>query len=124
MNNVTYFIDKENGIVVCTGKECEYDALKKIVKIYNSELIYEYLNDPRFRTLLMPKTFKGVAKLHPSDKDNFNETIGKDIAHDKMVKKYMNSKKKAILRFVNEIEKDIRKANMYVNGITDKYDLD
>jgi hypothetical protein len=41
-----------------------------------------------------------------------------------MVKKYMNSKKKAILRFVNEIEKDIRKANMYVNGITDKYDLD
>ena len=78
---IKYYTNPDKKQVHAVLKGCEFDAINKIDKFMCNNNWCLTSNN-----YLMPNEFRAVAKCHPDD--NFDETRGKDIAKERLMKKY------------------------------------
>lgn len=103
---VRYIVKKDEGIVVCLGELATLDLAKDLGFVPKNgevdliELIPYMIND----------TYRGVARL--AEEDTWDETIGKELAYNKMMAKYLKAKSKKVESILKDIEataNDLRK---------------
>ena len=93
---VRYIVKKDEGVVICLGQGTALDAMKELgifnYKEPDFDLVFSL---PEY---IISDEYKGVARL--CDGDTWNEEFGKEIAYQKMKKKYLRAKIKAVDRAV------------------------
>lgn len=103
---VRYIVKKDEGVVVCLGELATLDLAKDLGFVPKNgevdliELIPYMIND----------TYRGVARL--AEGDAWDEALGKEIAYNKMIAKYLKAKTKkveSILKDVEDTAKDLKK---------------
>ena len=105
-NDVTYYVDEENSVIVCKLTGCAFIAADRIKKYC--------MNDPddyRVETL-MQDSFIGKAKCAPED--DFNIEIGKQIALKRAKAKRKKAINRVIERFRKSLEHDLSMVDMYL----------
>jgi hypothetical protein len=103
---VRYIVKKDEGVVICLGQGTALDAMKDLG-------IFNY-KEPDFDLVfslpecIISDEYKGVARL--CDGDTWDEKFGKEIAYQKMKKKYLRAKIKAVGRAVEHFAKEYQEA--------------
>lgn len=99
--NLTYIVEPSARRVVCIGKDCTFDASKKMLSIFEpTKDIYprEAASLSRIYPALMNNSYKGIASCDPEDEFSVEE--GKKVARRKMLKNYTTAKVKAMERML------------------------
>ena len=85
--NMTYYINKSKGTVVCKKTNCEFDIVDLMDHISRNPCIPSEMS---IKEVLLRKEYVGKAKCNPEDK--WNEEIGMEIARKRMLVKYYADK--------------------------------
>lgn len=115
---VKYFVDKEEGVVVCLGVNVGLDVFKDLGVKPNTVDIFS----PENMQLIIRDKFKGKAKISKEDKIagvKFDEELGKKLAYQKMQSKYLKAKE----RVVRELLEDVNEAKKSLEEVLDVYDI-
>lgn len=113
---VDYIIKPEEGVVVCTISECEYNAMDIVNETTGGLII-----SPFTENFLLSNQYKGVAKCLPGD--TFDEEYGKKLAYKIAYKKYATALEKKVKYIVEDyrkvttiVLKNLEKAAAKVDG--------
>ena len=103
---VRYIVKKDEGVVIGLGQGTALDAMKELgifnYKEPDFDLVFSL---PEY---IISDEYKGVARL--CDGDTWDEEFGKEIAYQKMKKKYLRAKIKAVGRAVEHLAKEYQEA--------------
>ena len=103
---VRYIVKKDEGVVICLGQGTALDAMKELGIFNYKEPDFDLvLSLPEY---IISDEYKGVARL--CDGDTWDEELGKEIAYQKMKRKYLRAKIKAIGRAVEHLAEEYQKA--------------
>ena len=103
---VRYIVKKDEGVVICRGQGTALDAMKELgIFNYKKPDFDIVLSLPEY---IISDEYKGVARL--CDGDTWDEEFGKEIAYQKMKKKYLRAKIKAVDRAVEHLAKEYQEA--------------
>ena len=105
-NDITYYIDESNRVIVCRLTGCAFIAADRIKKYcWNDPVDYRV-------EALMQDSFIGKAKCAPED--DFNIEIGKQIALKRAKAKRKRAINQVIERFRKSLEHDLLMVDMYL----------
>ena len=130
---LTYIVEPSSRRVICIGKDCAFDASKKMLSVFEPT---KDIDEDEAKILsqvypaLMNDSYKGIASCDPEDEFSVEE--GKAVARRKMLKNYTSAKVRAMERMLkilshwaNELdaEKDYYKFRVAIaNGDIDPED--
>lgn len=89
--DVRYFVNKDEGIVVCVLQNCQWDYLSKI---------RDHIEEVASSDVRMNQTFRGIAKCSPDDA--FDEMYGKDLAFQRAYNKYFKNQKRIATKLIDK----------------------
>lgn len=98
---LTYIIEPSSRRVICIGKDCAFDASKKMLSIFEPTKDigdFEAKILSQVRPALMNDSYKGIASCDPNDEFSIEE--GKSVARKKMLKNYTSAKVRAMERML------------------------
>lgn len=108
---IEYVLNIEKRTVTATIKGCSEDVIRRFTR---SGVM---VTDPRcVKAARMKDEFSAVAKCHPDDE--FDESIGKDVAKHKLLDKYHIARSKACRRLeaaIQGMEDELTKATSNEN---------
>lgn len=109
--DIEYIVKKESGTVIAITSEDTHNLFRQFVDMkYNTISLYRVPNKYKNR-VLMPSSYKGVAKLNPEDE--WSEESGKRIAKHKLRNKINNSMKRRcnfLVEYLKQISDNIKES--------------
>lgn len=96
---LTYIVEPSARRVICIGKDCTFDASKKLLSVFEPTKDIDSCEAgilSQIYPALMNDSYKGIASCDPEDEFSVEE--GKRVARRKMLKNYTTAKVKAMER--------------------------
>lgn len=97
MNRIKYVINKEEGAVTAIMTNCTFDVEREVTKKFKGKLLNTCFRLINMNKLFLPKTISATTRVH--GEDVFDESLGKEIARKKLLRKYYSLKAKVLKNF-------------------------
>lgn len=101
--DIRYYVNEEKKTVAAVIDNCAEDAVADLMDKFSNSFM------PNLAMLIIPDTLKAKVKCHPDDE--WNEEIGKQVAKEKLIKKYNRAKANAIKDYITEVSKFVAEAS-------------
>lgn len=112
---VTYIVDEKNGIVVAEINGCRHDAIEKLNNRFIPNITSGITVSPIgwFSKFAMNYKYRAVAKKHPDDE--WNETIGKREALNKLTDVYEAALNRRLALFMQKFDQIVGDVAAYLS---------